>query len=107
MATNSYRITPANWDGQHGTGWHENLAGEGRHGQRAFLAQRWARRGPAPVSTPFVLMKAPPKVLGDVHGFTEGWIEAEAPNGFPLARIAGAAAGGIVAAAYVAKRAGR
>jgi hypothetical protein len=44
MATNDYSISRADWDGPHGTGWNQDLAGQGLHGKRSFAQHRAAAR---------------------------------------------------------------
>ncbi len=99
MATNERPFSEPTWGGQepgpHGTGFHENLAGQGKHGQRAIQATRWAQRRPPALPA-----------IPDVHGpvvvpergdaFVQGFLAAERAGQPRNSTLARAAVGGLI-----------
>jgi hypothetical protein len=69
MATNEYKITPANWNGPNGTGWIQGQAGSGHWTERRMRGTA-VRSGQLPAQPP-QRVQSPLAGLNDAQAFVD------------------------------------
>jgi hypothetical protein len=97
--TNDYRITSAErWDGPHGTGWHQDLAGQGKHAERSRLAKATRIRGQQQGYMPAVHVEA-----DQFPQFVSGFVQAERDRKH-IGTLGGAILGAVIGNAVQRRR---
>ena len=93
--TNDYAFRhPASPDDVHGTGWNQDLAGQGKHGQRSFKQARAASRIAQSQARPPQMVAVQSPLQGDrVQAFADEFRANERGTGFLSSKIVRAVKG--------------